>query len=71
MDVRDTGGEIQLLGCMLKCAIVKDIFDFSVGPKNPLALKAGRHRLCCASDQPHNGKAMLDPCIASLKANSG
>jgi hypothetical protein len=56
---------------MLKGTIVEYIFDLSVGAKNPLSFKASRHRLCGASDEPYNGKTMLDPCIASLKVDSG
>ena len=39
-------------------------------PKNPLALKASRHGLCCTSDEPYDIKTILGPCIASLKVDS-
>jgi hypothetical protein len=66
-NIRETSGKIQLLGSMPKCTIIKNVFDLRVGPKNPLPLKAGGHRLGSASDKSYNRKTMLHPCIASLK----
>jgi hypothetical protein len=52
---------------MVKCAIIENIFDLSIQPKNPLALKAGWHGFCSTSDEPYNSKAILNTCIVSLK----
>ena len=62
--------KIQLLGSIPKCTIIENVFDLVVGPKNPLPLKAGRHRLGGTHDEPYNGQTILDPHIASLKVNS-
>jgi hypothetical protein len=68
-NVRETCRKIQLLGSIPKCPIIENIFDLRVGPKNPLALKAGGHRLGGAGDEPYNGETMLNPRISSLKVD--
>jgi len=56
---------------MLKGAVIENVFDLIIWPKNPPALITARHRGCSAGDKTDNGKTILSPCVTSLKVVNG